>query len=102
MEDTLEHSAYGAGPVHGLITGPILFAAEEHTDLHPLIRRNLAGEGDVEKARDYVARSEGIERTRALAVSYADKAKEALVPLPESEHREALEVLAECAVTRTW
>ncbi|KAH0591196.1 hypothetical protein H2248_001288 [Termitomyces sp. 'cryptogamus'] len=90
VQDTLEH------PLG--ITGPVLFAAEEHPDLHPLIRRNLAGEGDIQKARHYVARSQGIDRTRALAATYADKAREALRLLPESEYREALDVLAESAL----
>ncbi|KAG6878164.1 hypothetical protein C0993_011237 [Termitomyces sp. T159_Od127] len=91
-----------AGPARARVTGPVLFAAEEHPELRPLIRRGLAGEGDVDTARDCVARSRGVERTRALALSYAAKAREALGLLPESEHKSALDALAEAAVARTW
>ncbi|KAG6879442.1 hypothetical protein C0992_002573 [Termitomyces sp. T32_za158] len=96
VEDTLR------GPARARVTGPVLFAAEEHPELRPLIRRDLADEGDVEQARDYVSRSHGVERTRALALSYAEKAREALAFLPNSEHKSALDVLAHAAATRTW
>ncbi|KAG6882990.1 hypothetical protein C0992_010039 [Termitomyces sp. T32_za158] len=90
------------GPARARVTGPVLFAAEEHPELRPLIRRDLAGEGDVEKARDCVSRSQGVERTCALALSYAEKAREALAFLPDSEHKSALDILALTAATRTW
>ncbi|KAG6878305.1 hypothetical protein C0993_008902 [Termitomyces sp. T159_Od127] len=90
-----------AGPARARVTGPVLFAAEEHAELHPLIRRDLTGEGDVDTARDYVFRSQGVERTRALALSYAAKAREALGLLPDSEHKSALNTLTEVAITRT-
>ncbi|KAG6842403.1 hypothetical protein C0991_007533 [Blastosporella zonata] len=102
VEDTLEYEAHCEGSSRGLVTGPILFAGEQHPELLPLIRRNLASEGDVEQARQYVTRSDGIERTRELAISYADKARQALRLLPDSEHKIALDVLADCAVTRKW
>ncbi len=54
------------------------------------------------QARDLVRRSSGVERTRALACTYADKALETLQHLPESEARSALEVLTERVVKRTW
>ena len=47
------------------------------------------------KARDYIGRSLGVQRTRMLAQSYADKAKEVLQLLPDSEAKSALEVLTE-------
>ena len=54
------------------------------------------------QARDLVRRSSGVERTRELACTYADKALETLQHLPESEARSALEVLTERVVKRTW
>ena len=54
------------------------------------------------QARDLVRRSSGVERTRELACTYADKALETLQHLPESEARGALEVLTERVVKRTW
>ena len=62
---------------------------------HLLIREGV-------QARDLVRRSSGVERTRALACTYADKALETLQHLPESEARSALEVLTERVVKRTW
>ena len=47
-------------------------------------------------------RSAGVERTRDLARTYADKARETLQLLPESDAREALEVLTLRVVNRTW
>ncbi|KAG6911366.1 hypothetical protein DXG01_001037 [Tephrocybe rancida] len=102
VEDTLEYESHGSSTSRLLVTGPILFAGEQHPDLQPLIRRNLAGEGDVEQARQFVSRSDGIERTRALALSYADKAREALCLLPDSDHKIALDALVDSAVTRKW
>lgn len=47
-----------------------------------------------------VLASSGVSRTRVLAQAYADKAKEVLQVLPESEAREALEVLTEKVIGR--
>lgn len=86
----------------GLATGPALFAWEEHPEMGPLIERKFEQAGDVELARDLVRRSSGVERTRTLAKEHADKARELLTYLPESDARGALEVLTERVVKRTW
>ncbi|GLB41099.1 putative FPP GGPP synthase family protein [Lyophyllum shimeji] len=78
----------GADLQLGLTTGPALYAWEEHPEMGALIRRKFEGPGDVEK------------RTRELAQRYADKAKEVLQQLPESEAKGALEVLAEKVIRR--
>ena len=52
------------------------------------------------QARDLVLRSSGVQRTRALAQEYADKAQEVLQDLPSSEAKIALEVLAERVIGR--
>ena len=103
----------------GLATGPALFAWEEYPEMGPLIERKFSQEGDVElvrvftcsatrpawltrlQARDLVRRSSGVERTRAMALSYADKAREVLALLPDSDAKSALEVLTERVVKRT-
>lgn len=46
-------------------------------------------------------RSAGVERTRDLAMQYANKAREVLQFLPESDARVALEVLTDRVVKRT-
>ncbi|EKM61466.1 uncharacterized protein PHACADRAFT_168921 [Phanerochaete carnosa HHB-10118-sp] len=109
MDDVLDYEAGegtlgkpgGADLKLGLATGPALFAWEEHSEMGPLIERKFSQEGDVELARDLVRRSSGVERTRSLALSYADKAREVLSLLPESDAKSALEVLAERVVKRT-
>lgn len=86
----------------------------------PLIARRFKAEGDVDqvrsseevihgrkadfltlKARDLVLRSQALPRTRMLAQQYADKAREILTLLPQSEARDALDVLAEKVVSRS-
>ena len=114
----------GADLQLGLATGPALFAWEEHPELGPLIERKFQQPGDVElvrqflrfwcirghsqltsgflfQARDYVRRSSGVKRTRELAQAYADKAKELLAHLPDSEAKNALYALSDRAVKRS-
>jgi len=110
----------GADLQLGLATGPALYAWEEHPEMGDLIERKFEKPGDVElvrpfrydaysssllttfvhQARDYVLRSSGVQRTRALAQAYADKAKEVLQLLPESEAKAGLEVLTERVIGR--
>ncbi|KAF7794344.1 hypothetical protein EIP86_005478 [Pleurotus ostreatoroseus] len=109
VDDTLDYEAGegtlgkpgGADLQLGLATGPALFAWEEHPEMGPLIERKFKQTGDVELARDLVRHSSGVERTRDLAKTYADKAKEVLSLLPDSEAKSALEVLTERVVKRT-
>jgi len=110
----------GADLQLGLATGPALFAWEEHPELGPLIERKFKQPGDVElvrqfpnvcritstdnqtlQARDYVRRSSGLERTRELAQDHADKAKEVLSHLPDSDAKNALYALSDRVVKRT-
>ncbi|TFK72831.1 terpenoid synthase [Pluteus cervinus] len=90
----------GADLQLGLATGPALFAWEEHPEMGELIGRKFESPGDVELARKLVHDSSGVQRTRELARAYADKAKEVLLHLPESEARQALEALAEKVIGR--
>ncbi|CAA7263634.1 unnamed protein product [Cyclocybe aegerita] len=90
----------GADLQLGLATGPALYAWEEHPEIGELIQRKFEQPGDVELARDYVLRSSGVQRTRALAQAYADKAKEVLQQLPDSEAKACLEVLTERVIGR--
>ena len=43
----------------GLATAPVLFAAQHHPDLNPLIMRRFSKTGDVEKARKLVEKVQG-------------------------------------------
>ncbi|KKK18927.1 hypothetical protein ARAM_007159 [Aspergillus rambellii] len=65
----------GADLELGLATAPLLFAWKQNPELGPLVGRKFSKEGDVQKARELVYRSNGVEQTRALAQEYADKAR---------------------------
>ncbi|MCJ1274049.1 coq1 putative hexaprenyl diphosphate synthase [Puttea exsequens] len=80
----------GADLELGLATAPLLFAWKDNRQLGVLVGRKFAANGDVAMARDLVARSSGLEQTRALAQEYADKAAEAIGKFPESKAKEGL------------
>lgn len=126
MDDILDYESAsvtlgkpgGADLQLGLATGPALYAWEEHPEMGDLIQRKFELPGDVElvsqfhcrdehnhnffsvQARDYVLRSSGVQRTKLLAQKYADKAKEVLQELPDSDAKTALEVLTEKVIGR--
>lgn len=80
----------GADLELGLATAPLLFAWKDNQQLGVLVGRKFAADGDVQMARDLVARSNGLEQTRALAQDYADKAASAISSFPDSEPKEGL------------
>ena len=51
----------------GVVTAPVLFAAEQHPELIEMIQRKFKGDGDVARANDLVLNSRGIDRTRNMA-----------------------------------
>ncbi|KAH7624692.1 putative Solanesyl-diphosphate synthase 1, mitochondrial [Nannochloris sp. 'desiccata'] len=73
----------------GLATAPVLFAAEQHPELHNLIKRRFRQDGDVETALRLVKDSQGVDRAKQLAEEHARQAIAALERLPE--------VAVECA-----
>jgi geranylgeranyl pyrophosphate synthase len=85
----------------GLSTAPVLFAAEEYNELEPMINRKFKEDGDVERARELVFQSQGIERTKNLARVHAEAAMEAALLLGDGVHRDALINLAYKVVRRT-
>ncbi|CAG8451174.1 4839_t:CDS:2 [Acaulospora morrowiae] len=90
----------GADLKLGLATAPVLYAWEEHPELGPLINRKFSQKGDVEKARELVYQSGGIEKTRILAASHCQRAIETISQLPESDARNALIQLTQKVLTR--
>lgn len=50
MQDSLVYEE-GTSLEPGLATGPVLYAAEEHSELQQLIQRNFMQEGDIELVR---------------------------------------------------
>ena len=51
----------------GVVTAPVLYAAEEHPELIDMIQRKFKADGDVSRANELVFASNGIERTRDMA-----------------------------------
>lgn len=80
----------GADLELGLATAPLLFAWKDNHQLGMLVGRKFSADGDVEMARELVARSDGLEQTRALAQEYADKAAHAVSKFPDSEAKDGL------------
>ncbi len=80
----------GADLELGLATAPLLFAWKNNQQLGVLVGRKFSADGDVEMARDMVARSDGLEQTRALAQEYSDKAADAVSKFPGSEAKDGL------------
>lgn len=90
----------------GVVTCPVLFAAEEHPQLQPLIARRFSHAGDIDTAQALVQNSNGIARARQLAHEYTDAALQCIDELGDSETahaqeaREALRCLCRKVVQR--
>ncbi|KAI9787621.1 MAG: hypothetical protein M1839_000152 [Geoglossum umbratile] len=80
----------GADLELGLATAPLLFAWRGIEELGELVGRKFTGKGDVDRARELVALSDGVEQTRALAQEFADKAVAAISGFPDCEAKEGL------------
>ncbi|KAI0000259.1 hexaprenyl pyrophosphate synthase [Xylariaceae sp. FL0662B] len=80
----------GADLELGLATAPLLFAWKVNPDLGALVGRKFAQEGDVQRARELVLQSDGIEQTRALAEDYSQRAIAAVGTFPDSEAKDGL------------
>ncbi|EJT75562.1 hexaprenyl pyrophosphate synthase [Gaeumannomyces tritici R3-111a-1] len=80
----------GADLELGLATAPLLFAWKTHPELGELVGRKFAQQGDVERAREIVLASDGIEQTRALAQDYSEQAIAAISHFPDCEAKDGL------------
>ncbi|UPL01427.1 hypothetical protein LCI18_012361 [Fusarium solani-melongenae] len=90
----------GADLELGLATAPLLFAWKQMPELGALVGRKFEKEGDVERAREMVLKSDGIEQTRALAQEYVDKAIASIADFPESEAKDGLIEMAHKSLER--
>ena len=90
----------GADLQLGLATAPLLFAWRSRSDLGPLVGRKFSEPGDVQKAREIVMASDGIEQTRALAQDFVDNAADALRTWPDSEAKSGLLEMCERVMKR--
>ncbi|KAI5923017.1 hexaprenyl pyrophosphate synthase [Camillea tinctor] len=80
----------GADLELGLATAPLLFAWKTNPELGSLVGRKFEQEGDVQRARELVLNSDGIEQTRALAEDYCQQAITALSTFPDSDAKDGL------------
>ncbi|GAB1286012.1 All trans-polyprenyl-diphosphate synthase PDSS1 [Apodemus speciosus] len=60
----------------GIATGPVLFACQQFPEMNAMIMRRFSLPGDVDKARQYVLQSDGVQQTTYLAQQYCHKAVE--------------------------
>ena len=91
MDDDQLGKPAGADLSLGLATAPILFAAQDHPELRPLIERRFKGDGDVTMAYETVRASTGMDLARKLAGFHAQRAVDAICRVaPDSEARDAL------------
>ena len=65
-----------------------------------VIEKGQQGDGDLERALEILARHGAMEATRADALGWADKAKAAVLELPQSDIRDLLHDLADYVVAR--
>lgn len=106
----------------GLATAPVFYAWEEYPELGPMIARQFSEPGDAIKvraliqlfygllvncnyffylqARALVHQSQGIQKTRVLAQSFCDTARQAISTFPDSEARAGLEEVLNKVLTR--
>ncbi len=85
----------------GLTTAPTLFACDEYPKMLSLAARKYESSGDVEEAFEYVRKSNGLERTKDLAMQYSNLAVEAALKLEKSPARDAMIQLARQVVRRS-
>ncbi|RAL06381.1 proteasome regulatory particle lid subunit RPN3 [Aspergillus ibericus CBS 121593] len=90
----------GADLELGLATAPLLFAWKDYPELGPLVGRKFSQAGDVQKAREFVIKADGVEQTRLLAQEYADKAIAAIADFPDSEAKAGLAQMCEKTMKR--
>ncbi|RCI09238.1 hypothetical protein L249_1400 [Ophiocordyceps polyrhachis-furcata BCC 54312] len=90
----------GADLELGLATAPLLFAWKTKPELGALVGRKFEQDGDVQRARELVIQSDGIEQTRVLAHEYSVKAIEAIADFPDSEAKGGLVEMAKKTIKR--
>jgi len=85
----------------GLSTAPVLYAADAYPELKALIQRKFSQAGDVQHACEIVLESDGLQRTKELAMFHAQAAVDACCSLPESDARSGLIRLCHVVLSRS-
>ncbi|KAK2499622.1 hypothetical protein MC885_003748 [Smutsia gigantea] len=84
----------------GLATGPVLFACQQFPEMNAMIMRRFSLPGDVDRARQYVLQSDGVQQTAYLAQRHCHEAVREISKLRPSPERDALVQLSEIVLTR--
>ncbi|CAH1774289.1 unnamed protein product [Owenia fusiformis] len=84
----------------GLATAPVLFAAQQHPSLNEMIMRRFSQPGDVAAARQYVAKSDGVEQTRYLATQHCNAAIQNIRTFKHSIEQDALVTVTSKVINR--
>ncbi|XP_073085155.1 all trans-polyprenyl-diphosphate synthase PDSS1 isoform X3 [Manis javanica] len=84
----------------GLATGPVLFACQQFPEMNAMIMRRFSLPGDVDRARQYVLQSDGVQQTAYLAQRHCHEAVREISKLRPSPERDALIQLSEIVLTR--
>ena len=92
----------GSDLADGHVTAPVLYALEEKPYLQVLIEREFAEEGDLAEAISIVKGGEAIDRSRKLAATYTEKAKNNLSCLAASDSTKALRELTDYNLSRLY
>ncbi|THH11756.1 hypothetical protein EW146_g7935 [Bondarzewia mesenterica] len=77
----------------GLMTAPLFFALDENAELGSRIAQFPLDDGNLDEIIHMVRSTRALERSRALAASYAEKARAALSSFPTSPAKSALQGL---------
>lgn len=92
----------GSDLISGNLTAPVLYAMEEYPVLQTMIEREFSDPGDVEKSLQLVKESQGIEKSRALAIEHAKAAVKHLDCLRASDSCQSLRELPDFVITRLY
>ncbi|MGB1623070.1 MAG: polyprenyl synthetase family protein, partial [Synechococcus sp.] len=86
----------------GYLTAPTFYAIEEQPELKDLIANQFKGDGDLDQALSLVRSSSAIQRTRALAETFAREARESIAWLEDSPCKRALIELPDFVLSRLY
>ncbi|XP_045615437.1 all trans-polyprenyl-diphosphate synthase PDSS1 [Procambarus clarkii] len=84
----------------GLATAPVLFACEKFPELNPMIMRRFQEPGDVQKAFEFVHKSDGLEQTQFLARQHCEEAIRVISTLKASSEQKALITITDKVLNR--
>src|SRR6266571_4768105 len=90
----------------GMVTLPLIYALQEqprngqYQAVHRLLNGTSQREEDLLSVINWVNEGQGVERARADAYNFANKAQEALYLFPPSQNREVLDQLIDFVVAR--